>query len=64
MVARGERPADLYLRVDVALSRGRRVEGHTAGASAETLPAIVVAGLTSDHELSPRPSSAARRAVK
>ena len=45
---RGDRA--LLRRLDVALSRGRRVEGHTAGASAEKLPAIVVAGLTSDHE--------------
>jgi adenine deaminase len=45
---RGDR--ELLERLDVALSRGRRVEGHTAGASAEKLPAIAVAGLTSDHE--------------
>jgi adenine deaminase len=41
---------DLLRRLDLALARGRRVEGHTAGASAEKLPAIVIAGLTSDHE--------------
>ena len=41
---------ELLRRLDVALSRGRRVEGHTAGASAEKLPAIAVAGMTSDHE--------------
>ena len=45
---RGDR--ELLRRLDVALSRGRRVEGHTAGASAEKLAAIAVAGLTSDHE--------------
>ncbi len=45
---RGDR--ELLERLDVALSRGRRVEGHTAGASAEKLPAIAVAGLSSDHE--------------
>jgi adenine deaminase len=45
---RGDR--GLLRRLDVALARGRRVEGHTAGASAEKLPALVVAGLTSDHE--------------
>jgi adenine deaminase len=45
---RGDR--ELLRRLDVALARGRRVEGHTAGASAEKLPAIALAGLTSDHE--------------
>jgi adenine deaminase len=45
---RGDRA--LLERLDVALSRGRRVEGHTAGASAEKMAAIAVAGLTSDHE--------------
>jgi adenine deaminase len=42
--------ADLLGRLDVALSRGRRVEGHTAGASGEKVPAIAAAGFTSDHE--------------
>jgi adenine deaminase len=41
---------ELLRRLDLALAQGRRVEGHTAGASAEKLPAIAVAGLTSDHE--------------
>jgi adenine deaminase len=42
--------ADLLGRLDVAISRGRRVEGHTAGASGEKVPAIAAAGFTSDHE--------------
>ena len=41
---------DLLRRLDLALARGRRVEGHTAGATAEKLPAIAIAGLSSDHE--------------
>lgn len=41
---------ELLRRLDLALARGRRVEGHTAGATAEKLPAIAIAGLTSDHE--------------
>lgn len=41
---------ELLRRLDLALASGRRVEGHTAGASAEKLPAIALAGLTSDHE--------------
>jgi len=45
---RGDRA--LLERLDLALARGLRVEGHTAGASAEKLPAIALAGLTSDHE--------------
>jgi adenine deaminase len=45
---RGDR--ELLARLDLALAHGRRVEGHTAGASAEKLAAIAVAGLTSDHE--------------
>jgi adenine deaminase len=45
---RGDR--ELLRRLDLALAQGRRVEGHTAGASAERLPALAVAGLTSDHE--------------
>jgi adenine deaminase len=40
----------LLRRLDLALARGRRVEGHTAGATAEKLPAIAIAGLSSDHE--------------
>jgi adenine deaminase len=41
---------DLLARLDLALARGRRVEGHTAGATAEKVPAIAAAGFTSDHE--------------
>ena len=43
------RPA-LLDRLALAIARGKRVEGHTAGASAERLPALAAAGLTSDHE--------------
>jgi adenine deaminase len=45
---RGDR--ELLRRLDIALAQGRRVEGHTAGASAEKLPGLAIAGLTSDHE--------------
>ena len=41
---------DLLRRLDVALARGQRVEGHTAGASAEKLAALAAGGLSSDHE--------------
>jgi adenine deaminase len=41
---------ELLRRLDLALTQNRRVEGHTAGASAEKLPALALAGLTSDHE--------------
>jgi len=41
---------DLLRRLDLAHARGLRVEGHTAGASAERLAAIAAGGLTSDHE--------------
>ena len=34
----------------LGLARGIRVEGHTAGASGEKIPAIAAAGFTSDHE--------------
>jgi len=34
----------------LAVARGARVEGHTAGASADKIPAIAAAGFTSDHE--------------
>jgi adenine deaminase len=34
----------------LGLSRGARVEGHTAGASGEKIAAIAAAGFTSDHE--------------
>ena len=40
----------LLRRLELAERRGLRVEGHTAGASAEKLPAIAAGGLTSDHE--------------
>src|SRR5207253_1033198 len=41
---------ELLRRLDLALARGQRVEGHTAGASADKLAAIAAGGLTSDHE--------------
>jgi adenine deaminase len=41
---------ELLRRLGVARARGHRVEGHTAGASAEKLAAIAAGGLTSDHE--------------
>ena len=34
----------------LAVARGARVEGHTAGASADKIAAIAAAGFTSDHE--------------
>ena len=42
--------ADLLGRLDLALRRGQRVEGHTAGAAADKMAAIAAGGLTSDHE--------------
>jgi adenine deaminase len=42
--------ADLLGRLDLALRRGQRVEGHTAGAAGEKIAAIAAGGLTSDHE--------------
>jgi adenine deaminase len=42
--------ADLLRRLAVGQARGRRVEGHTAGASGEKVAAIAAAGFTSDHE--------------
>jgi adenine deaminase len=42
--------ADLLARLDLALARGQRVEGHTAGAAADRIAAIAAGGLTSDHE--------------
>jgi adenine deaminase len=42
--------ADLLRRLEIALARGQRVEGHTAGASAEKIAALAAGGLTSDHE--------------
>src|SRR5207244_5524346 len=44
----GER--DVLGRLDLALSRGLRVEGHTAGAAGDKIAAIAAGGLTSDHE--------------
>jgi adenine deaminase len=41
---------DLELLRRLALAGGRRVEGHTAGASTEKIAAIAAAGFTSDHE--------------
>ena len=41
---------DLIGRLDLALRRGQRVEGHTAGAAADKIGAIAAGGLTSDHE--------------
>jgi adenine deaminase len=41
---------ELLARLDLALARGQRVEGHTAGAAAEKIAAIAAGGLTSDHE--------------
>ena len=41
---------DLLRRLAVGQARGRRVEGHTAGASGEKIAAIAAAGFTSDHE--------------
>jgi adenine deaminase len=41
---------DLLRRLGIAQARGRRVEGHTAGASGEKIAAIAAAGFTSDHE--------------
>ena len=40
----------LLRRLALALSRGQRVEGHTAGASAERIAALAAGGLSSDHE--------------
>ena len=41
---------DAELLRRLALARGKRVEGHTAGASADKIAAIAAAGFTSDHE--------------
>jgi adenine deaminase len=40
----------LLERLQLALGRRLRVEGHTAGAAAEKIAAIAAGGLTSDHE--------------
>ena len=41
---------DLLARLDLALSRGQRVEGHTAGAGPDKIAALAAGGLSSDHE--------------
>ena len=41
---------ELLRRLAIAQARRQRVEGHTAGASTERIPAIAAAGFTSDHE--------------
>lgn len=41
---------ELFERLALAPARGKRIEGHTAGASAERLSALAAAGLSSDHE--------------
>ncbi len=41
---------DLLGRLDLALSRGQRVEGHTAGAGPDKIAALAAGGLSSDHE--------------
>jgi adenine deaminase len=40
----------LLERLALAARRGQRVEGHTAGAAREKIPAIAAGGVTSDHE--------------
>jgi adenine deaminase len=42
--------SELLARLALGRARGLRVEGHTAGARAEKIPAIAAGGLTSDHE--------------
>lgn len=42
--------AYLVQRLALAQERGQRVEGHTAGAATEKIPALAAGGLTSDHE--------------
>jgi adenine deaminase len=41
---------DMLARLDLALRRGLRVEGHTAGAAEEKLPGLAAGGVSSDHE--------------
>ena len=41
---------EILRRLALAWGAGKRVEGHTAGASAEKIAAIAAGGLTSDHE--------------
>src|SRR5262245_36278870 len=40
----------LLERLALVSARGQRVEGHTAGAAGEKIPAIAAGGVTSDHE--------------
>ena len=47
-VAAGRRP--LLERLALAALRGKRIEGHTAGARLDRLAALAAAGVTSDHE--------------
>ena len=41
---------ELLERLALGHARGKRIEGHTAGASAERVAVLAAAGLTSDHE--------------
>ncbi|MBI3108010.1 MAG: adenine deaminase, partial [Candidatus Rokubacteria bacterium] len=41
---------ELLERLALGHARGKRIEGHTAGANAERVAALAAAGLTSDHE--------------
>jgi adenine deaminase len=41
---------ELLERLALAPAAGKRIEGHTAGASAEKLAALAAAGISSDHE--------------
>ena len=41
---------DLLARLELGRARALRVEGHTAGARSDKIPAIAAGGLTSDHE--------------
>ncbi len=41
---------EVFERLALAPARGKRIEGHTAGASPERVAALAAAGLTSDHE--------------
>ena len=41
---------DLLARVGLAHAAGKRVEGHTAGASSQKVGTLAAAGITSDHE--------------
>jgi adenine deaminase len=41
---------ELLERLALAAARGKRIEGHTAGASAERVAGLAAAGISSDHE--------------